>query len=168
MIHWLNVVIITILSLLNNKVSEVHDFHASLTEISENSKTNTLEISIRLFSDDFETELMAVNQIKKILVDAEDEASQEIISKYIRKNFAFISKNNEVSFPKYLGKEIQKDAIWIYLEMNIPPDLSELYIYNNLLNFSFDDQSNMVTVLKNSQKKSFMFTKTDKTYLYPY
>lgn len=168
MITWLSVILLTFSSLLNKKVSETHDFHTSLTEININTKSKTLEISIRLFTDDFETELSSLNSNKKILVDGDDDATQSQISKYIRKNFAFISKNNEVIFPEYLGKETEKEATWIYLDMPIPNNISELFIYNNLLNASFGDQTNMVTVIKNEEKKSFLFNKNDKTFLFPF
>ena len=60
-----------------------HAFHTSLTQIDFNQKEKSLEISIRVFTDDFETVLTKINGGQKIIIAANDK-NDAIINKYIQ------------------------------------------------------------------------------------
>ena len=59
----------------------VHEFHLSLTEINHNAENRSLEISIKLFTDDLTTALIQAGASKKIELgtEAEPPAANELV-----------------------------------------------------------------------------------------
>ena len=73
-----------------------HDFHTSLTEINFNPKTKSLELSLRVFTDDLESTLTSFNNGKRIRIEEPESVVNPLIEQYIRKNLALISPTKEV------------------------------------------------------------------------
>lgn len=133
---------------------QLHDFHSSVTQIDHNAKAQTLEITVRLFTDDLSLALEQAGAPKMELgTEAEPPEANEYLEKYLQKNLSFSVNGNETSF-KYLGKEAQLDATWCYLELKRITSIQKLEILNTLLLSSFEDQTNMVNLNINGRKKS--------------
>jgi hypothetical protein len=54
-----------------------------------------------------------------------------------------------------------EDMIWVYLEIPSEQDLAGVFIENNLLADSFPDQTNLLQVVRNNQKRSYLFRKNE-------
>jgi hypothetical protein len=142
----------------------LHAFHTSLTQIEYNSKEKSLEISIRVFTDDFETALTKFNSGKKVAITA-DNKNDVLISKYIQQHFAFISPQKQPKNYNFIGKEIEEQATWIYVELPdyLPvgrqgqPLSNGISLQNNILIELFDDQTNLVNFTVLANKKTFIF-----------
>jgi hypothetical protein len=134
-----------------------HAFHTSLTQIEYNAKEKSLEISIRVFTDDFETALTKFNSGKKVAITA-DNKNDALISKYIQQHFAFISPQKQPKNYNFIGKEIEEQATWIYVELPDYQPLSDgISLQNNILTELFDDQTNLVNFTVFANKKTFIF-----------
>jgi hypothetical protein len=146
----------------------VHDFHTSLTEVNYNAKSGSLEVSIRVFSDDLELCLSKQNGGK--LVTLEDDANkvESLIEQYFRKNFALISTNKEVKLVKYYGKEKEADATWLFFEIFDCQQIQNYSLYNAIFQDMFTDQTNLVNVVYPSQKKTLVFDQKEKISTWPF
>ena len=60
---------------------------------------------------------------------------------------------------KYVGKEQEADATWVYLEIPFQGPVSGARLSNVALMEVFDDQVNMTNVKFQSEKKTFLFKK---------
>jgi len=139
-------------------LSNTHPLHVSTTEINLNPKTRSLEISCRIFTDDFE-DILAKNYKTKIDLSRADmhKAMDVVIAKYADSHLSF-TVNGKVQKPVYVGYEIDHEATNVYLEMVNVNSLQNLSLYNTLLFDLFDDQMNILHVENNGQRKS---TKTE-------
>lgn len=81
-----------------------HDFHTSLTEINFNPKSKSLELSVRVFTDDLETALTNFNKGKLVRIEDPESVVNPLIEQYIRKNLALVSPEKEVKFGEILWK----------------------------------------------------------------
>ena len=140
---------------------EVHDFHTSLTEMRYNAKSKTFEISLRVFTDDLQKVLSASNQNKKFLVENNDK-NDSFVEMYVNKHFVVINPKNQKLIINYIGKEKEGEATWIYLEMPVNEPIKGSKIQNDVLVDMFDDQTNIVNVFVNNEKKSYLFTPKNK------
>ena len=133
----------------------VHEFHLSLTEINHNAENRSLEISIKLFTDDLTTALIQAGASKKIELgtEAEPPAANELVEAYLRKHFQ-ITVNGKAHDFKYLGKEAELDATWCFVEVANVKTVQEIEVVNSFLLEAFDDQTNMVNLNINGRKKS--------------
>jgi hypothetical protein len=155
----LGIVLITIFSFRNPKSeirNRLHDFHTSLTEMRYNTKSKTFEISLRVFTDDLEKVLSATNQNKKFLVENNDK-NDPFVETYIKKHFVVVNAKNQKPVINYIGKEKEGEATWIYLEMPVNESINGSKIQNNVLIDMFEDQTNILNIFVQNQKKSYLY-----------
>ncbi len=141
----------------------VHAFHTSLTEIQYNSKEKSLEISIRLFTDDLETALTKFNNGQKILIGGKNDNSEAVLNKYIQQHFGIISPQKQKKPLSFIGKELEGDATWVYVEIPNSQDFKGHTIYNSFMQEMFDDQTNLVNFLYLGNKKTYLFNAKTKS-----
>jgi hypothetical protein len=141
-----------------------HAFHTSITRIDFNPKEKSLEVSIRVFTDDFEAALAKDNNGQKFVVTNNDK-NDAAVEKYIRKHFALINDQKQKKSYQYIGKEQEADATWIYIEVPLKENLAGLTLQHDVLQEVFDDQVNLVNIKYNSSKKSYIFKKNEAVHL---
>jgi hypothetical protein len=148
--------------LLGSRPLTLHDFHASVTQMQYNSKEQVFEISIRIFTDDFEKALSALAGSRVNLAaspTSPNDKNDPLIEKYIHDHFTYISPQKQPKSIKYVGHEMEADANWLYLEMPYSGLFKGGLLKQNVLMELFDDQVNMVNVQYQGKKKTFVFRK---------
>jgi hypothetical protein len=145
------------LVILTSSGRPAHDFHASVTQMHYNAKERAFEISIRIFTDDFEKALTAASGSRVNL--SGNDKNDSLIEKYIQSHFACVNPQKQPKPAKYIGHETEVDANWIYLEMPYTEPFRGGLLKQNVLMELFDDQVNMVNVQYEGQKKTFVFRK---------
>ena len=136
-----------------------HDFHTSLTEINVNEKTNSLEISMRVFTDDLENAL-AVHHKKPLQSLEKIDSVDKKINSYLRNYFQIRTGGKMLPF-KLIGYENETDVTWIYMEILSAAKISSLEVKNIVMTEIFDDQSNILNFFNGNDKKTLLFTKGD-------
>ncbi|MGW8315701.1 MAG: DUF6702 family protein [Bacteroidales bacterium] len=138
----------------------MHKFYVSLTEIRYNEKSDRLEVSMRIFPDDFDRALSERYGVDTHLASSlEPSVADSLVGEYLKRHFKLLSDGREITF-SYLGKEPEADAIWCFLEserLNAVP--SQLRIENNILMERFEDQVNIIQVYAGAWNKGLLFTK---------
>ena len=136
----------------------LHPFFVSVTEVKHNDKTKNLEISCKVFFDDFEAALEKKYQTKlNILKPTENAQINPIIQDYLQKHLQ-IKLNGKPVNAKYLGFEIEEDAAWCYLEIPKVNQVKRLEIRNDIL---FDEHASQTNLLHVTVKGKRQSTKLD-------
>lgn len=131
-----------------------HPFYVSVTEITQNSKTKTVQVSVRIFFDDFEKALD--HQYKtnvNILKPVDRKKVDQLIADYVQKHLQ-VKANQKSLVLKYIGYEIEEDAAWCYFETTPATTIKTFDIDNHILFEEHESQSNMVHVTVNGIRKS--------------
>ncbi|WP_246859413.1 DUF6702 family protein [Spirosoma sp. KCTC 42546] len=147
-----------VLIIISTASRSAHEFHASVTQMQYNAKDRVFEISVRIFTDDFEKALSAASN-SKINLDGPPAKHDPLIEKYIQAHFSYVSPQKQTKPVKYVGHEVEADANWLYLEMPYTEPFKGGLLKQNVLMELFDDQVNMVNVQYQGQKKTFVFRK---------
>jgi hypothetical protein len=136
----------------------VHKFYISVTSVGYSEKDRALQITTRVFIDDFDRALLERYGIKGNLA-TEDEASQadEFIEKYLNAKFALAIDDKNVAY-NFLGKIYDNDIMICYLEV---PKIdiraaTTISVQNEVLMDIFEEQKNVVHFKIENQKKSFV------------
>lgn len=141
-----------------------HPFHVSVTEIEHNATDKTLEISCKIFTDDFET-ILAKNYNTKVDLtnppNSNPAAMDSLVKKYIYSHLAIKVGGKPVTF-NYIGYEVDKEAAWGYIEVANVSSVSKLDITNHILYDKFDDQMNIIHVKVGDNRKSTKLNYPDK------
>gem|GEM_PF-327342 len=136
-----------------------HDFHVSLTEVRHNPKEQTLEVSVRLFTDDLDKAIvLSTGQSTGLFAGSETPATEGLISAYLSRNIGIEVDGKPLKL-QFLGKELQTDAVWCYLEVKEVRNASRIKVRNASLLEVFPDQTNMVNVHVGSQTRSVLLRK---------
>ena len=115
------------------KTETKHPIFMSVTEIEHNAKEKSLEISCKIFTDDFEKTLRATYKTKIDLLNEKQKAAMgKYVNDYIQKHLKLIVDSKAVVL-KYIGYERNEDGINTYLEVQNIAAIKKIEITNNIL-----------------------------------
>jgi len=135
-------------------LTAAHPFYVGITSVDYNKEAKRVEISCRMFYDDFEVELKAGDGKDVDLINPKDRAATDsLLSKYIRSHFR-LAVDGKVLELRYLGYEIEDDVAWCFLEAVNIASVSKITVDNRLLFDQFPKQSNILHVTANGKRKS--------------
>ncbi len=139
-----------------------HPFHVSVIEINHNSSDKSLEISSKIFTDDFEKILAKNYKTKVDLINPPNKpAMDSLIKKYLFGHLSIRVNNKPVSF-SYLGFEHEGEAVYGYIEVMDIPSVSRMDLSTNIMYDQFDDQMNIIHVTVGGNRKSSKLNYPDK------
>lgn len=131
-----------------------HPFHVSVIEINHNAADKNLEISCKIFTDDFERILTKNYKTKVDLINPTDKAGMDsLIKKYVLSHFSIQINGRPITL-SYIGFENDHEAAYSYFEVNNTVSVSKIEIMNNLMYDQFDDQINIMHVIVGGKRKS--------------
>lgn len=137
-----------------------HRFHTSLTRVEYNQKEKIVEITVQTFSHDLEDALeKAVG--KRVNLDKTPDIG-DIIVKYLAGNFVLKNGKGETKQLRWIGKEQQTDAVWLYLEADMPEGITGATLENRFLFERFSDQVNLVSCHYDDKRTDLVFRPNDK------
>jgi hypothetical protein len=132
-----------------------HPIYVSTTDIDYNQKAKTLEIAIKVFSDDL-GEALSKEQgtTVEIATDREHKNATALITEYLRKNFVIELNGKPRDFKYLLRKKANEDfyAIWILLEVPKVRSIKSLKLTNNILIDYNKGQQNYVKFREDKSK----------------
>lgn len=157
------VLMVVALAFLMLGAGQRHDFHVSILNIAHNSKSESLELTLKVFTDDLEA---AVEKwlYEDLNLGTQDESprADRYIQEYLT-NRIKINLDGKPAEWKWLGKEVELDATWCYLEIQGLSTLKKIEISNHVLLEQFDDQSNLVHVEAAGKRQSLYLKDGDAT-----
>ena len=133
-----------------------HKFYVSISEVNHNKETAAVEISMKIFTDDLEAALEEMTTQKLWIGDPERElaATDSLLAIYFDKKLT-ISINEEEKEAIFIGKELEADVTWCYLEIQDVPVISSITIDNRILVELFDDQKISFIFMLMAMKKVY-------------
>jgi len=135
-------------------VSLFHPFFVSVTEIKHNEKAKNLEISCKLFFNDFENALE--KKYKKqldILQPSEEKIITPLMQDYLIKHLQ-VTVNGRPAPLHLIGYEIEEDAVWCYLEASKINQVKKIEVRNDVLFDEHDSQTNMLHLTVKGKRQS--------------
>jgi hypothetical protein len=149
-------------------VGMVHPFFVSMTDINYNDNTKALEISVRIFTDDFENALRKSHTGKiDILHPANQEQMNNYVSDYIQKHLQ-MSVNDKTAVLSFVGYEQQSESIWTYFEIKNVDKINKVNIVNSLLHDYNTNQINMLHIKVKDKEQSNKLNYPETTTLFSF
>lgn len=137
-----------------NTVPVPHPFHLAVVEIEHNAGDRSLEISCKIYTDDFETILKKINKTHVDLINpADKKQTQKWISDYINTHVKITVDGKAYSL-ECIGFERDNDAIYSFFEVDGIASVKKIDISNKVLFDLFDDQTNVMHVTVGGARKS--------------
>ena len=135
-------------------VHTTHPVFISVTEIEHNAKDKTLEISCKIFTDDFEKALRKEYKIAVDLLAPKDKAAMnKLVADYIQKHVQ-IKADGKLQTVQFLGYEQQEEGIVGFFVVNNLATVKTLDITDNILYSYQKEQVSVLHVTVGGNRKS--------------
>lgn len=140
--------------LLFNTCAIVHPFFISMTDINYNNKSRSVEVSVRIFTDDLEKTLKKNCNCKVDLTNpADKKAMDNVLSSYIS-NHLSVKINGTAQSLSFSGFQKEEESTWAYFEIKNISSFKNLELHNSLLHDYKNEQINMVHVKANGKEQT--------------
>lgn len=136
--------------------STIHPYYVSTLEIDYRPDRMALQITMRVFTDDWQ--LMLNTHYDKTLRLDPDTDTEKILthsSDYFQQHLELNLNGTDVT-PSVLGKEYQDDQLLLYLEIAGVAELQTLAVSNRILFAELEGQQNIVRIKTPTKRKSFL------------
>ncbi len=138
-----------------------HNYHTSITDIKYNPRTQSLEVAVKVFTDDLEKALSGRAKTTVHYSRADSKITQQLAD-YLHSTLAFALEPGKPLTFTLLGSEAEDNAVWLYVEVPVKQTaLSQLYVKNALLMDTFGDQMNIVNVNYKGDTESILLQKDE-------
>ncbi len=137
-----------------SRVEKSHPIFMSVTQIEQNAKEKTLEVSCKIFTDDFEKALRAAYKSKIDLLDEKQKpVMDKFVNDYVQKHLKLVVDGKIVTM-KYIGYESIEDAINNYFEVQNIGTVTKIEITDDILYEFKPDQISLLHVTVGGKRKS--------------
>lgn len=138
--------ILFLLLLCSFKIVTAHPFYVSICQIDFNKDQKTLEISIKIFADDLLLGLENQGYSDIFLGEKkENMKADRYIQDYLHEKLE-IAVNGEKKKFSFVGKEMEDNVVWTYLEIGSVPELKFVEIQCDLLTEVLETQKNIIQI----------------------
>lgn len=132
----------------------LHPFFISLTDINHNAANKSLEVSVRIFTDDLEETLRRNCRCKVELMKPVDRPGMEnLVSTYI-KNHLQLKVDDRPAALEFAGFQLEDGSVWSHFEVKNIASVKQLQVSNTILHDYKTEQINMVHAKINKVERS--------------
>ena len=136
----------------------VHPMHTSVTRVSYDAGAHVLEVSMRLFTDDFTT---AVSRRAGAHPTAATGMGDEAVMTYARSALSVRDGTHGTLAFVGCGQRRELDFTWVCLRATLADEPTQLDVSNRALHELFADQVNIVQLVLRGRTKTLVFTRDD-------
>ncbi len=139
--------------------ARAHPIHTSTAEADYNRESKQLEVSLRVFADDFETALGDLAG-KKISLEKTPRAELDALTRaYLIEHFIVLTRDGTLAAQRLIGRELKDAAneLWLYFELALPPGVDGARIDYTVLRERFPDQLNSLRVRDGPRQMTLVF-----------
>ena len=134
----------------------MHAYHSTITELRYNAAKKQLELSVKVFTDDFEK---AISQGQPAHVNLSDAGPRPLAlsTAYLQRTFRLSTPAGAPLPLQVLGMQAENDGYWFYCKVPLPGPTPAVQLRQTVLLDMFGDQMNIVNVEAGGKKQSALF-----------
>jgi len=135
-----------------------HDYYVSILTIRHNPESATLDLTWRMTTHDIEHNLLPESGDRDLKLGTTKELSEadSLLATYLLRHLE-LRMDGVPLVVQYLGKEVEMDDLYCYLQVEGVPRLGTLTVKNTLLQDLFDEQENVVHLEVGGRTRSHSF-----------
>ncbi|NOQ25151.1 MAG: hypothetical protein GQ564_07285 [Bacteroidales bacterium] len=144
----------------------MHPVHVSITNVDYLQDENKVELSIKVFKDDFQLLFVHLYQLNIDFNNIEkDFSSQEKINTYFS-NHLKVNIDDKVNKElRYKGVKKNDESIWFLYEIEVSSAPNSIEFINTILLDLYLDQKNMLIFNYNNKEEGFLFNLKSRNYI---
>ena len=140
-----------------------HPYYVSVTEIEYNLQKKELGVACKFFVDDLEEAIKEAGAGKTDLIKGEKSRNTKLLEGYLKTHFALSADGRKIDL-KFIGYELDQEAIWCFLEAEAVEPFKRLNIRGDMLFELRKEQINLFHATVNGKRKSQRLTLPDRAF----
>ena len=134
----------------------IHPYYVSTLDIDYRPDREALQITMRVFTDDWQL-MLNTHYDKSLRLDPDTDEEQMVIHSidYILQ-YLELNLNDTYVTPSFLGREYHDDQLVLYMEVMVVAELQTLSVSNCILFTELEGQQNIVRIKTPTKRKSFL------------
>jgi len=123
----------------------VHEVYVSLAQVEHNATANTLEVALKLFTDDTDRALGRHFGENRLLEEPDEHPlSDSLLTVYLTQNLIFTCNGQPLNL-RFYGKEVSVEETWCYFDFPLDCNSDkELNVESRIFTEVFPDQVNLM------------------------
>lgn len=137
---------------------DAHKFYVSIYKIEHVAQKQRLEITTRIFIDDFNAALKKNYAVTTHLGEPNQNAQDiQLMNRYLGEHFSVYVNGSKMPY-QYVSHEYEDNVLIGYYKINRVAKISSLKVQNNALLEISDQQQNVIQSQINGKKQSLLLT----------
>jgi hypothetical protein len=133
-----------------------HPLHTTLTQLSYDASTRVLDVSVRVFADDFSAAVMPGRRAGSLVIPPDSAMLRYVSGRFILQG----AGGRPVPF-RWCGMRHEGEALFLCLRATAQPSPAGARMRNALLSEVFADQVNIVQASYGGTRRTLLFTPRD-------
>ena len=144
-------------------IPAVHPYYVSVTEIEYNTRQAEMGVACKFFVDDLEEAIRDAGAAKTDLIRGDKNRNKKLLEEYLRGHLGIAADGKQVEL-KFIGFELDQEAIWCFLEASSVAPFSRLVVRGDMLFELRKDQVNLFHATVNGTRKSHRLVLPDRSF----
>jgi hypothetical protein len=134
----------------------VHPVHVSVTNLDLDPVSGKVELSVKIFSDDFQDLILNKYGVQLNIIEQEEPGDKiGSVNQYIKEALQLVFNGKEAAELQFMDAELNEEAIWLFYRYDHPGKIRRVNIINRIMLEKFNDQTNLMIVTFNEKQNGY-------------
>jgi hypothetical protein len=144
------------LALLLTGSAWLHPVHVSVTNLDLDPVEGKVELSIKIFADDFQDLILHKYGVQLNIIEQEDPGDEIVaVNDYIREALQLVFNGEEKADLQFVDAKLNEEAIWLFYKYEHHNKIKKVDIVNRVMLEKFSDQTNLMIVTFNEKQNGY-------------
>ncbi len=144
------------LILLLTGSSWLHPVHLSVTNIDLDPSGGKVELSVKIFADDFQDVILHKYGVQLNIVEQVDPGERiSAVNEYIQESLQLVFNDEETAILQFVESKMNEGAIWLFYRYEHPAKIRKVDIVNRVMLEKFSDQTNLMIVTYGEKQNGY-------------
>jgi hypothetical protein len=136
--------------------SGFHPVHVSVTNIDLDPVRGKVELSVKIFADDFQDLILHKYGVQLNIVEQEDPGERiTAVNQYMQEALRLVFNGDEAAHLNFVESRLNEEAIWLFYRYEHSGKIRKVEIVNRVMLEKFKDQTNLMIVTYNNKQNGY-------------
>ena len=134
----------------------LHPVHVSVTNLDLDPVRGKVELSVKIFADDFQDLILHKYGVQLNLIEQEDPGDKiAAVNEYMQEALQLVFNGNETADLQFVDAKLNEEAIWLFYRYEHHGKIRKVDIVNRVMLEKFNNQTNLMIVTFNEKQNGY-------------
>jgi len=134
----------------------LHPVHVSVTNLDLDPVRGKVELSVKIFADDFQDLILHKYGVQLNIIEQEDPGDKiAAVNEYMQEALQLVFNGNETADLQFVDAKLNEEAIWLFYRYEHHGKIRKVDIVNRVMLEKFNNQTNLMIVTYNEKQNGY-------------